>query len=257
MAKVAQAKPEVKKAGTAVAKPRGTALVSMQDAIKNEIAELASRTGQPGGDEIRVTQDKMFKLPDGTEHPGPLNLVIVDFVTGRYFYDRAFDPKNPCPPACFAISVQPSGMAPPKDVPDRQSDNCTGCPMNEFGSSGDGKACKESRVLAVIPEDADASSEISVLKVSPTALKAFDSYVRSVASTLNMAPFQIVTEVTFDGNLKYPSLRFGNPQPAKADLVSTAFALRDAARARITALPDTSQYTPPARKGVNKTSARR
>lgn len=234
------------KNAVAVRKPSGTALVSMQEAIKQEIADLANRTGSPGGDEIRVTQDKMFKLPDGTEHPGPLNLVIVDFVTGRYFYDRPFDSKNPCPPACYAISVQPTSMAPPKDVPDRQSDNCTGCPMNEFGSAGDGKACKESRVLAVIPEDADANTEIAVLKVSPTALKAFDSYVRSVAGTLSKAPFQVVTQVSFDANLKYPSLRFGNPEPASEDLVATAFALREAARARIMSHPDTSQYTPPA-----------
>lgn len=235
-----------KKPGTAAA-PKGTALVNMQDAIKKELESLQSRTGSPGGDEIRVTQDKQFKLPDGTEHPGPLRLVIVDFVTGRYFYDRPFDQKNPCPPACMALSVQPTTMVPPKDVPDRQSDNCTGCPLNEWGSAGDGKACKESRVLAVIPEDADATTEVSVLKVSPTALKAFDSYVRSLANALGKAPFQVVTEVSFDPNLKYGSLRFGNPEPASDDLVDTAFSLREAARQRILTYPDLSGYTPPSK----------
>lgn len=236
---------------TAVAtrKPTGGALVSMQDAIKNEIANIASRTGNPGGDVIRVLQKKMFKLPDGTETPGPIRVVIVDFVTIRNFYDRPFDPKNPCPPACFAISVTPTGMAPPKDVPVRQSDECGKCPMNEFGSAGDGKACKEGRMLAVIPEDADATTELSVLTVSPTALKAFDGYVRSVANALQKAPFQIVTEVSFDANVDYPSLRFGNPEPATDDLVATAYALRETARQRITTPPDVTQYQPPAKKG--------
>lgn len=252
MAKAAQ------KPSTAVAtrKPTGGALVSMQDAIKNEIANIASRTGNPGGDVIRVLQKKAFKFPDGTEHPGPVKMVIVDFVTARNFYDRPFDAKNPCPPACFAISQSPTGMAPPKDVPDRQSDECSKCPMNEFGSAGDGKACKESRVLAVIPEDADANSEISVLSVSPTALKAVDGYVRSVANALQKAPFQVVTEVSFDANVDYPSLRFGNPEPAPDDLVATAYGLRETARARLLTEPDTSQYQPPAKKG-NAKAARR
>jgi hypothetical protein len=35
------------KPGTALAKPRSTNLVSMQDTIKNELAEIASRTGRP------------------------------------------------------------------------------------------------------------------------------------------------------------------------------------------------------------------
>lgn len=257
MAKAAQ-KP-TQKGGTAVAtrKMEGTALVNMQDAIKKELAEIANRTGAPGGDQIRITQAKTFKLPDGTEMPGPLRVVIVDFITGRHFYDRPFDPKNPCPPACFALSVTPTGMAPPKDVPDRQCDTCSACPNNEFGSAGDGKACKESRMLAVIPEDADVNTEIAVLSVSPTALKAYDSYVRSLAASMQKAPFQVITEISFDANLTYASLRFGNPEPAGEDLIATAFSLREAARRRLLSPPDTSGYTPVQAKGRNQRPAAR
>jgi hypothetical protein len=244
--------------GTAVAtKPKtGTALVNMQDAIKNEIANIASRTGNPGGDVIRLS-GKKFTLPDGSVHPGPLKVVIVDFVTTRHFYDRPFDQKNPCPPACYAISVTPTGMVPPKDVPVRQNDECSKCPNNEFGSAGDGKACKESRFLAVIPEDADANTELAVISVSPTGIKRLDSYVRSLAGSLQKAPFQVITEISFDTSVDFPSLMFGNPQPAEPDLVATAFNMREAARARLTAPIDTSQYTPPTKKGGVAKSARR
>src|SRR5690348_16966370 len=100
-------KTATKKPGTAVAPRSNTSVVSMNEAIKKELADLQNRTGTPGGDQIRVTQDKQFILPDGTKHLGPLNLVIVDFLTHKTFYDRPFDKANPCPPACFAISVSP------------------------------------------------------------------------------------------------------------------------------------------------------
>lgn len=234
------------KAKTAVANRTGTSMVSMKDAIAKEITSLQDRTGAPGGDVIRITQDKKFVTPDG-EFPGPLRVVIVDFVTQRSFYDRPFDKKNMTPPACTAIAVKPTEMAPFKDVPVRQSDNCAGCPMNEWGSDGDGKACKEHRLLAVIPEDADATSEIAVLSVSPTALKSFDGYVRSLASSLQMAPFQVVTKVGFAEDQKYATLRFGDPKPAGEDLVAIAYSLREAARERLLAKPDFSGYTPPAK----------
>lgn len=245
---MAKAKPK----GTAVvAHKSSTALVSMkemQEAIAREVTEIATRTGSPGGDQIRVTQDKKFRLPDGTEHPGPLHVVIVDFATHRNFYDRPFDRNNPTPPACFAITRgKPTEMAPSKDVPDRQSDACSSCPNNEFGSAGDGKACKESRLLAVIPDDADATTELALLGVSPTGLKPFDSYVRTLAASMNTSPIAVVTEVSFDPNVTYASLRFGNPQPCPQDLLATAFALREAAKTRLLSEPDTSQYQPPGR----------
>jgi hypothetical protein len=241
------------KVKTAVAARPGTSLVSMKDAVAKEIMSLQERTGAPGGDVIRVTQDKKFVTPDG-EFPGPLRVVIVDFTTQRSFYDRPFDKKNPCPPACTAISTKPTEMVPFKDVPKRQSDTCAACPMNEWGSDGDGKACKEHRLLAVIPEDADATTEIAVLSVSPTALKAFDGYVRSLASSLQMVPFQVVTEIKFAEDQTYATLRFGNPKPASEDLVAIAYSLREAARVRLLAKPDLSGYVP---LGNTKNKARR
>jgi hypothetical protein len=205
---------------------------------------------------IRVTQDKKFITPNG-ELPGPLNVVIVDFVTMRAFYDRPFDKKNLCPPACIAISAKPTEMAPFKDVPVRQSDNCDGCPMNEWGSDGDGKACKEHRLLAVIPEDADATTDVALISVSPTALKAYDGYVRSLAASLQKAPFQVITEIKFAEDQTYASLRFGNPRPAPNDLVALAFDLRQKARDRLLAKPDTSGYVPLTKGKPQARSARR
>lgn len=248
---MAKAATKDKKTSTAVAVKKTINIVSLQDEIKKEIAAAAEATGAPGGDQIFVTQNKTFKLPDGTETGGPIEVVIVDYVTLRAYYDRAFDQKNPCPPACAALSRNVNGMVPFKESPDKQSQQCSGCPMNEWESadSGKGKACKEHRVLAVIPGDADATTELSILRISPTALKAFDAYVRTLSSATQKAPFQVVTKISFDPNQTYASLRFGDPVPCNEDLLAVAFSMRDAARARLLTQPDFSGYTKPVKKG--------
>lgn len=65
------------------------------------------------------------------------------------------------------------------------------------------KACKNSRLLALLPVDADDETPIMVLKVSPTALKAFDSYVASVARSFQLPPLGVVTEIGFDEAVTY------------------------------------------------------
>ena len=80
--------------------------------------------------------------------------------------------------------------------------------MNEFGSQGDGKACKNQRVLAVMQVDADSTSPMWRLSVSPTALRFFDGHVRSVSARHNLPPIGVVTRVSFDPSVTYARLQF-------------------------------------------------
>ncbi len=184
-------------------------------------------------------------------------MVIVDFISVNNFYEGAYDPKNISPPACFAIGTVPTQMAPSINSPARQSDNCAGCPMNQFGSAGDGKACKNMRRLAVLPPDADEDTPLLILDVSPTGLKSFDGYVRSAASKFNLPPVGLVTQITFAEDVSYASLRFGNPQPNEN--AGAHWERRTEAMDRLTQEPDVSGYTaaPPARGRGSKPAARR
>lgn len=229
--------------GTALAKKANTSVVSIQEALKAQAAEMADRTQPASGITIRVTQDKTFELPDGTKSSGPLELVIVDFVASNKFYEGAYDPKNISPPACFAIGTKPTALVPSDSSPVKQATECGKCPMNQFGSSGNGKACKNSRVLAVLPPDADEDTPIWLLNVSPTALKAFDSYVTSIARTFQAPPVGVVTQVSFDENSTYASLRFGDPQPNEQ--LPVHFARQGEAKELLTAEPDVSSYETP------------
>lgn len=239
---MATAKPAKTKA-LVIPKKNASSVVSIKDALEREVAANANKTAPPGGDAITIGQDKTFKLPDGTKTPGPLQLVIVEFNSSNKFYEGAYDKDNIAPPACFAIGENPTTMAPSDNSPNKQSDSCSTCPMNLFGSSGKGKACKNTRVLAVLPPDADADTPLWVLNVSPTALKAFDSYVGEIARKFNLPPIGVVTEVSFDPNVDYASLRFGSPTP-NANLADH-YARKDEAKKRLLSEPDISQYEPP------------
>lgn len=216
-----------------------------------EAKELAKRIQAPGGDLIKVTKDKHFKLPDGTKHAGPLSVVILDFVSTNLFFDRPYKEGEITPPACFAIGLEPTSLVPSSNSPDKQADSCRECPNNEFGSKGNGKACGNHRLLAVVAgtgEDAkDPNSQMYLLRLSPTAVKSFDGYVSSIRTQFGYSPIVVVTDIFFDPNVEYQSLRFGNPQP-NANL-QVHMARRAAARERLLQEPDVSGYEKPTKKG--------
>lgn len=223
---------------TAVAKAKINLPANISQQLASEVASITSRIGQPSGDRIKVTQSKRFRMPSGEEHAGPLRAVIVDFVSANFLYDGSFDPNDITPPKCAAIGVDIASMAPFDDATDVQCDTCAACPMNQFGSAGRGKACQNTRLLALLPEGADAETPLMVLKVSPTALRSFDGYVASIARSFQAPPVAVVTEISLDPNVDYPSLRFGNPTPCDPGLLQQALSRRDEARQRLNTKPD-------------------
>lgn len=239
-----------KKPGTAVAvKKTGGALVdanAIREQLRAQAAAMGERTAPASGNKIMVGNDKMFKLPDGSKVP-ELRAVIVDFVTTHSFYERPYDAKNILPPGCFAVGSNPKDMAPTADSPNLQAENCQVCPMNEFGSAGDGKACKNGRRLAVLPtneagDDIDHEGDMLVLDVSPTALRGFDGYVQSLARTYQLPPVGFITTITCDPNSEYAKLMFSDPQPINS--LAEAVARQAEAKDLISQKPDFSGWVP-------------
>jgi hypothetical protein len=240
------------KAKTEVVVAKSNLPVSIAEQLRKETEELSKRIAAPGGDKIKLTKDKFFKLPDGTKNAGPLTVVILDFVSTNLFHDSPYKEGAPSAPACFAIGLEPDALAPSKTSPDVQSASCNVCPNNKFGSKGTGKACKNIRKLAVIAGAGalalDPNSPMWMLEVSPTGLKAFDAYVQTVRAQFGVPPVGVITDVFFDPSSDHQSLRFGNPQPNPN--LEAHFSRRTAARQRLLAEPDVSKYEKP--KGKKK-----
>lgn len=248
---MAKAKPAPAAPGTAVVVAAKNLPASIKEQLAADTAALANRIQAPGGDKIKLTKKKTFKLPDGTEHPGPLTVVIVDFVSVNKFFDKPYKEGEVTPPACFAVGLEPTSLVPAASSPDVQSTSCATCPNNEFGSKGNGKACANHRVLAVVQGEGDAALDpkapMWLLEVSPTAIKAFDAYVSTVRTQFNVPPVGVITDVFFDPSSEYQSLRFGNPQPNPN--LEMHYGRKAAARERLMSVPDFSKYEKPKKKG--------
>lgn len=136
-------------------------------------------------------------------------VIIAGAVIQKTFYENDYDPDNPEPPVCYAFGTDQDDLAPvPKDVASLQNDVCASCEWNQFGTAdrGKGKACKDSRRLALIPagtiqrngdidliEDGKelAKAELGFAVLPPTSLTPFAAFVRQVANTMKRPPHGI------------------------------------------------------------------
>ena len=215
----------------------------LRDQMAANISADLARLGNSGGkDTIRIANDKKFQLPDDTIIEPPMDLIIVDFVYRNEYYLGAFNRKELAAPACFAVSPEQVNLAPTNNSPKKQAEKCSICPWDKYGSSpgGDGKACKNTVYMAVLPPDATEDSVLYVLKSSPTAITPFNNHVIKVARATQLAVWGVTTKVSFDPTLPYASLRFdiAGPNPI-AEMVATR---RDEARHRLLQEPDFSAF---------------
>lgn len=229
-------------------------LVNIDAELAKEVSNLQDRIQRPAANAIRTTQDKKFKLPDGSLTEGPIDVIIVDFINQNQYYEGRYDANNITPPTCYAIDKITKNMKPGKNAAKPQSSECSNCPLNEFGSEGTGKACKNTIVMAILPPDATPETEMMTLRVSPTGLKNFNAYVATVSKLFGAPPIKVITEISFNPSKTYPSLQFAKPRANSQ--YGTHFARRTEAEIMLTSEPDAPTSTPTAAepKAKGKTS---
>lgn len=239
-------------ASTTVALKKNNSVVDIKAQLAAQAAAMSDRITPPSGNKIKLAPNAMT-LPDGTKTPGPIEVVIVDFIARNMFYEGDFDANNIQPPICFAIGANPKTMAPSPNSPQPQAKTCAECPMNAFGSKGNGKACKNERMLAVLPPDADADTPMWTASVSPTGIKGFDGYVGGVVRTFGTPPVGVITSMGLDDTKTYASLVFSEPAPNPN--MAVHFARQDEAHDLLTVEPDLTART--AAKPAGKVAAKR
>lgn len=219
---------------------QGTALVDIRKQLEADAQGMVNRL-QVGGDFIRVTQDKHFS-DGGREFDGPLTAVILDFVAYNAWYDRKFNEDDVVPPACFALGKEPTKLVPHETAPVKQAKTCASCEKNEFPPEGGPKPCGNRRLLALSAPGDAPDAPFKLLRVSPTGIRAFDAYVKTIFERHSTGPIVVVTDIFFDPKSKYPSLRFGNPRPNEN--LEADYAKLASAKKRLMTPPDVSQYVP-------------
>jgi hypothetical protein len=206
-----------------------TSLVDIRAQLKAQLEAQRSRVEGPSSARIS-TAGKLFTLPDGRTSQGPLSLVTLDWRITHAYYTGIYDPAKPKSPDCWAISETVNCAPDPAKVKTPKHSSCNSCPFNEYGSAGRGKACKETRRLAVAPLDAQVGDKPFLLEASPTAIKSFEGLVTALAAK-GLTPLEVVTEVGFKSDATYPTLVFAPAAALTDEQLATMFEIRSRAAA--------------------------
>ena len=172
-------------------------VMTLQEQIKQQVAQLQESMGDK-----TITIDSRsgtFRV-GSTEGKDTISVVILGFVFQGAFWSKAYKQGQTDLPDCsvtgdvdtkYADAAIPPYVGAFVDLVPRGKDEdtpaeaevCGECPNNIFGSSptGEGKACKQSYTLAVLPAD-QPDGHIHKLKISSSGMKFFNSYLKNIAS---------------------------------------------------------------------------
>ena len=246
-----------KKVGTALAQAPSANIAEIEQEMSQGAKDLAKRIGGPSRNAIKVKPGGRFELPGG-EIVESFWAVVVDFTNKNWFYPGAYDPSNIVPPDCYAQGDVIEDMAPLDGVPDKQSDKCATCDMNQFksASTGRGKACKNTRELALLIVDEDGThnlpdAPLHILSIAPKSLASFDAFVRNTHRLLRGYPIKALVEISAQDAGTYSTVIFGQPE-ANPDF-GQHWLRREAARELLESPPD---FTPREAAAPARTTAK-
>lgn len=127
----------------------------------------------------------------------------------KKFYPGKYDPSaEDKTPECSSDN----GITPDSHITAPKHHNCAECHQNKWGSKineengKEGKACSDFKRLVLTPS-ADLKFKALALDVTPSALKEYGAYVRTLTAR-NIPIVGVVTRITFDPAASFPKLQF-------------------------------------------------
>lgn len=172
------------------------------DEMLANLAKKATATEAPSSSKISVKAGILSYNGQAAEG-NKLDCIIIASTHTNLFYEEKYDSDNITSPVCYAYSEDPDEfpMVPHPKASKPQADDCESCWANQWGSGkGRGKACKNSRTLAVVPggvtaEDI-ATAEVATLNLPVmTVSKMWSPYVHKLSALYQRPPLAMVTTV--------------------------------------------------------------
>lgn len=153
---------------------------------------------------------------DGSGDPlGSIEVVIVKSSQGisKTYYAGGFVEGSTAAPDCMSSN----GVTPDPSSPNKQCSTCALCPKNVFGSdvrqdgtAGKGKACKDTKRLAIVPLN-DLKNEVyggaMLLRVPAASLQDIAMYGKGCMK-LGYPYYAVGTRIGFDPKEAFPKLTF-------------------------------------------------
>jgi hypothetical protein len=188
------------------------------------MAKSATETERvQGSGRFMSTKSGVLSFNDEPMPGNQVAAIVLDSVYENTYYDKPWAAGQIENPLCYAFArteaeLEPyiAGMAQDKEHFEPQSDECSTCPFNEWGSArqGKGKACQQRRRLYMIPagfyeparggnwdlslfDDPEELKDLdpAMLKVPVTSTKNWAKYVHEVAREYNRPPMGVITRI--------------------------------------------------------------
>jgi hypothetical protein len=188
---------------------KNTLPANIEKQMKEDAAKGAKKVANIGVGQFMSIRGGILAF-QGTPVPGNkmLAVVLADIFENAW-YKEEFDADNPTPPNCYAFGDDEQSMAPHAQAEDKQSDACSGCEKNKFGTAekGRGKACKNGVRMAVMHADSlkgdvTKDAQVAFLKVPPTSLPGWAQYVKSLENLHGRPAYGVITEIAVVPDMK-------------------------------------------------------
>lgn len=195
---------------------KSKAVAKWDDELAKQAELAAAMEANTGGGQFFSTRSGVLSWQDSPLPDNEMAVILLDSIFENVYYEGQYDPDVPQSPTCFAFSREGADLTPHTIVTDagqaQSLDGCAVCEHNEFGSAetGRGKACRNTRRLAMVPAgtfNRDGSLElfndpnhyattaVGFMKLPVTSVKGYANFVKQVAGALRRPPFGIVTRV--------------------------------------------------------------
>src|SRR5574343_1544952 len=130
-----------------------TAIVSIEEQVKQQLALQQEKMAalQAGPNLISFKGGQL--IVDNVPMPGgEAEVYVLAQQSERAYYAEEFDSAKPQVPACYSFDLE----SPHPEASEPQSATCEDCPKNKWGTAlrGQGKSCRESSRVAVVPATA-------------------------------------------------------------------------------------------------------
>ena len=207
------------------------AIMSMAE-LRNQLAaklqDQKSSLPPPTSSRIKAVAKEGFKLPDET-FVEELEGIVVDVRYINALYLKPFKRGEIETPPCWCVSADANNMVPDEACNKPKEGPCSTCPMNEFGSKGGGKACKNTIRLAIVPPDATDRTVPFMLDLAPTSTTSFLKAVRALKVPMPC----VVMKFRLDDKVEYPKVITDILSPAPESIAPYLLGLIDAAQVPI------------------------
>lgn len=132
-----------------------------------------------------------------------VHIVRANSALSKVFYRDGYEEGNDAPPDCFSND----GIKPDAMVKSPECSTCAACPHNVWGSGkeGKGRACSDSRRIAVAPEG--NPDKVMLLRVPPASLKGLTEFGKQVEAR-GVRYQQVLARISFDVDAASPKLEF-------------------------------------------------